>query len=178
MPGISFGFFKRRKALKEATERAYKGLMQAALAPGFYANGTIDDTFEGRAQMVTLHAAVALRRLQMHDYSPARNNPLADALNAKILDGFDAAYREKGVGDSSIARKVRKLAEAYYGLGKAASEHLAQHDVDGLSEVLVRNGVTKDETAPALANYLIDVLKRFEFQPEDEVKSGQLAWDA
>ncbi|MGH1422692.1 MAG: ubiquinol-cytochrome C chaperone family protein [Hyphomonas sp.] len=177
MSGFSFSLFGRRKALKMATDRAYAGLMGTALAPKFYADETIADTFEARAQMVTLYAAVALRRLRMAA-KPDETDPLSEALNARILDGFDAAYREKGVGDSSIARKVRKLAEAHYGLGKAVTESLVAHDLEAVCQVLVRNGVTNEDKVRPFAGHLLNMLARFENQPEEQVRLGNFAWDA
>lgn len=177
MSGISFSMFRRRKALKAAADRAYTGLMEIALSPKFYADGTVSDTFEGRAQMVTLYAALTLRRLRMHS-GPRDTNGLSDLLNARVLDGFDVAYREKGVGDSSIARKVRKLAEAHYGLGKAVTESLMPHDLDSLCAVLVRNGIADKDNAEALGRHLIEVLARFEAQSEEQVQLGNFAWRA
>ena len=175
MTGISIGWLARRRARKAAAGKAYGGLMKAALAPDFYLTGDVADTFDGRAQMVTVHAALAIRR--MNALSGAEPAKIAAALNARVLDGFDAAFREQGVGDSSIARKVRKLAEAHYGLGTALSGALdGTGGESAVIDVLERNGVTRTGGAAALAAYLRALSVRMEQQPDAEILAGALDW--
>ncbi|MEQ9653888.1 ubiquinol-cytochrome C chaperone family protein [Hyphomonas sp.] len=175
--GFSISWLARRRARKAAVGQAYGGLMKAALAPDFYLAGDVADTFEGRAQMVTLHAALAIRRINA--IAGAGSAKLAAALNARVLDGFDAAYREQGVGDSSIARKVRKLAEAHYGLGKAVTRALDDPDRESaLIVVLERNGVTEKGQATELTGYLICLADRLKEQPDSEILAGKPAWHA
>ncbi|WP_350170827.1 ubiquinol-cytochrome C chaperone family protein [Hyphomonas sp.] len=177
MTGFSISWLARRRARKAAVGQAYGGLMKAALAPDFYLAGDVADTFEGRAQMVTLHAALAIRRINA--IAGAGSAKLAAALNARVLDGFDAAYREQGVGDSSIARKVRKLAEAHYGLGKAVTRALDDPDRESaLIVVLERNGVTEKGQATELTGYLICLADRLKEQPDSEILAGKPAWHA
>tara|TARA_R110000823_G_scaffold184051_1_gene316622 strand:+ start:744 stop:1295 length:552 start_codon:yes stop_codon:yes gene_type:complete len=173
--GISIGWLGRRRARKAAAGKAYGGLMKAALAPDFYLTGDVADTFDGRAQMVTVHAALAIRRMNaLPGAEPAK---IAAALSARVLDGFDAAFREQGVGDSSIARKVRKLAEAHYGLGTALSQAL---DSDGgesaVIAVLERNGVTQKGRGAALAAYLCAIAMRLEQQDDAGILAGAIDW--
>jgi len=173
--GISIGWLARRRASKAAAGKAYGGLMKAALAPDFYLTGDVADTFDGRAQMVTVHAALAIRRMNvLSGTEPAKT---AAALNARVLDGFDAAFREQGVGDSSIARKVRKLAEAHYGLGTALSQAL---DSDGgesaVIDVLERNGVMQKGRGAALAAYLCALAIRLQQQSDAEILKGAIDW--
>tara|TARA_R110000787_G_scaffold65159_7_gene146763 strand:+ start:2634 stop:3185 length:552 start_codon:yes stop_codon:yes gene_type:complete len=173
--GFSIGWLARRRARKAAAGQAYDGLMKAALAPDFYLAGDVADTFEGRAQMVALHAALVIRRINA--VGGTESAKLAAALNERVLDGFDAAYREQGVGDSSIARKMRKLAEAHYGLGKAISTALDEADRESaVIDVLERNGVTQKGKAPGLATYLMSLADRLKLQPDSEIMAGNPAW--
>ena len=178
MTGISIGWLARRRARKAAAGNAYAGLMKAALAPDFYLTGDVADTFEGRAGMVMVHAALALRRMKGIPGKEAAG--LAAALNMRVLDGFDAAYREQGVGDSSIARKVRKLAEAYYGMGLALTAALDETRDEarksGVETVLARNAVTESSRAAGLAAWLCTLADGLEAQQDSEILAGNLDW--
>jgi cytochrome b pre-mRNA-processing protein 3 len=178
--GISIGWLARRRARKAAARNAYAGLMKAALAPDFYLAGDVADTFEGRAAMVMVNAALALRRIR--GIPGPEGKRLATALNTSVLDGFDAAYREQGVGDSSIARKVRKLAEAYYGLGLALTAALDETSAEtrksGVEAVLARNGVTESSRAAGLGAWLCALADGLEAQQDSEILAGNLDWQA
>lgn len=174
----SGNWFKRRQALKVASKAAYGGLMRAALEPRYFVAGDVADTFEGRAQIVTLHAGLVMKRLRSAEGDRARK--LAEAVNTKVLDGFDAAFRENGVGDSSIARKVRKLAETHYGLGKVFTEALEVSDrraqIEAIDDVLRRNGVIEHDRPSEFPNYLAAQDERFRGHADEDVLAGNFHW--
>ena len=177
MIAFSGSWFRRRGALKKAVAEAYGRLVREALMPMHYEAYGVPDTFEGRAQMVTVMTALACARFA------AVGGPLAaeltERLNARVLDGFDAAYREKGVGDHSIARKVRTLAEGHSGLGRALVAALQAGDSEeALADVLRRNGVTAPEKAEGLAAALRRYQAVFSAQPDTEILSGGFACGA
>lgn len=177
MIAFSGSWFRRRGALKKAVAEAYGRLAREALRPVHYESHGVPDTFEGRAQMVTAMTALACGRFA--DVGGPLAAELTERLNARVLDGFDAAYREKGVGDHSIARKVRKLAEGHSGLGLALMAALKAGDSDGaLEDVLRRNGVTEAEKAGALAGALRAYRGVFAAQPDAEILSGGFACGA
>jgi cytochrome b pre-mRNA-processing protein 3 len=175
---FSGNWFQRRAARRKAAEAAWRGLLRQALEPGFYVTGGVPDTFEGRAAMVTVMTALVCVRLsRIPGPEPARLVSLIDRL---ALDGFDAAFREKGVGDHSIARKVRKLAETHAGLGKALFAALSASEEAGRAEalagVLVRNGLVSPERAGALVRPLLTLRAGLEGLADGEVLAGRLDW--
>lgn len=174
MIAFSGSWFRRRGALKKAVAEAYGRLLREALMPVHYETRGAIDNFEGRAQMVTVMTALACSRFA------AIGGPLAaemtERLNARVLDGFDAAFREKGVGDHSIARKVRTLAESHSGLGRALLAALQESDSDdALADVLRRNGVVKAEQVGAMAGALRRYQALFAGQADAEILSGGFA---
>lgn len=177
MIAFSGSWFRRRGALKKAVAEAYGRLAREALMPVHYETHGVRDTFEGRAQMVTVMTALACGRFA--EVGGPLSAELTERLNARVLDGFDAAFREKGVGDHSIARKVRTLAEGHSGLGRALMDALRSADSDDeLAEVLRRNGVTSPEKAGALAEALRRYQALFSAQPDTEILSGGFACGA
>ena len=100
-------------------------------------------------------------------------------MNRLALDGFDAAFRELGVGDSSISRKVRKLAELHYGLGKALMEALSVPHSEihqTVSECAKRNGISEPGREPLLAAFLLHNATCFAAAADDDVLAGKLSW--
>ena len=178
MTAFSGNWFQRRAARRKAASEAYRGLLRHALEPAFYESGGVPDTFDGRAGLVTVMTTLACVRLsRIPEPDAARMVILIDNL---ALDGFDAAFREKGVGDHSIARKVRKLAQNHAGLGKALFAALTAAEEFGKAEtvagILIRNGVVIPERASALSGQLLALKRHLEGLPDAQVLSGRLDW--
>lgn len=176
LSAFSASWWRRRGARNRAVQAAYDALLREALSPRHFLEHGAADTFEGRARMVTVLTALACHRLAAIGGPEAAD--LAEYINRKVLDGFDAAYREKGVGDHSIARKVRTLAEAHSGLGRAlmaALEAAQGAGEDPLVPVLVRNEVATSAAAPAMAAALRALQQAFGAQPDAEILAGTFA---
>lgn len=146
------GWFRQRKT-RRAAQRMHRIILSKARDPQPFQAGLVPDTLEGRFHMVTLVSAITIRALRTDG---ATSNALIERLNDEIFSGFDHALREEGVGDSSIARRIRKMGETYVGLARAVdaafdSETIARD----LANVLSRNAVTKPAQAPDLAALLI-----------------------
>ncbi len=178
MTAFSGNWFQRRIARQKAASTAYEGVLKAALVPEYYARAGVPDTFEGRSRMVTVMTSLACVRISQLGGAEARK--LMESLNTLVLDGFDAAFREKGVGDASIARKVRTLAEGHSGLGKALFAALGAPDRAGreavMADTLIRNAVTLPEQAPVLAATLLGLQARLERQADSEILHGRFDW--
>lgn len=135
-----------------ATEALYDAVMQRSLDKQLYLSKLASDNFEGRFETVTLHTVLVLRRLRQFG---APGNAFADKLYRKVFDGFDHALRERGAGDSSIARKIRGYGERFFGLARAVDAAFeASEPQDALETVLSRNAVSEGKTAD-LAAYLV-----------------------
>jgi len=175
---FSGNWFQRRSARRKAASEAYARLLSHALEPVHYAASGVPDTFEGRARMVTVLTSLACVRLsQLGGPEAAR---LIRRLDERVLDGFDAAYREKGVGDASIARKVRKLAQGHAGLGKALFEAFSDAESPGqaarIADVLRRNGVVAANRAASMASILLGLQARLARQSDTEILHGRFDW--
>ena len=180
MSDFSGNWLARRQARKAATEAAYEGLMQAALAPKLYEDGWVADTFDGRFHMTCLHGGIAIGRLVgCADTEAAK---LADRLNRTIFAGFDHALRERGAGDSSIARKTRKLGERYYGLIDAMMQALA-HDnqperEQALADMLERNNICSSPHSGDLARYFLAIHAHLGELPAACLRKGAFTYTA
>ena len=175
--GLDMLWSIRGKSRRKIAAKHYALLTRAALTPDLYEKGAALDTFEGRAAMMTTHASVIFYRLKQIETSQSRK--ISDAINTLILDGMDAAYRELGVGDSSIARKVRKLAEVHYGLGQALIAILEMEEseqLEALVKCFQRNHVSEPGKETALARYMQHNAQRFKQMPDAIVLTPEMSW--
>ena len=131
--------------------RLYGAIVAQARAPEFYADYGVPDTVAGRFDMVVLHVYLVFRRL-------AQAGEAAKALGQAMFDLFiedmDANMRELGVGDLSVPRKVRAMAEGYYGRVGAYDAAMAEAGDGRLVEALRRNVFAGKPTAEAGARRL------------------------
>src|SRR4029079_5224327 len=100
-----------------------------------YDSWGVPDTVDGRFDMVALHLILVLDRLRKESGDPFFAQQLTDYFFADM----DRSLREMGAGDLSVGKKVRRMAEVFYGRAKAYAAPLAAHDRQGLAEALARN---------------------------------------
>ena len=153
-----FGWLKKSTVDKDAVRRWRDAVTARARLPEPYLKGWVSDTIYGRFNMVTLVATLALRRLRA---CGAEGRVLSKAFVEMLFSDFDHALRENGVGDASIARRIRKMGEEFYGLAKAIDEALeAGAPQKEIAAVLQRNVQPDHDKAMALADYLLLLSER------------------
>jgi cytochrome b pre-mRNA-processing protein 3 len=130
----------------------YEAIVAAARRETFYLEYGVADTLDGRFDMISLHLFLVLERLR-------DGNQGVETFRQQLTDGFfldmDRSLREMGVGDLSVGKKVRKMAEVFYGRVTAYSAALEKDDA-ALSDALARN-VYANATSPhadALAKWM------------------------
>ncbi len=135
-----FGFFRRSRNT-QVIERLYGEIMTAARQPALYIAYGVSDSFEGRFELLTLHATLAIRRLARLDQAGQNSvaQDMAQDLTNRIFAGFDATLREMGVGDVTVPKRMKKLAEAFLGRRTAYDVALEQKDEAALCAALARN---------------------------------------
>jgi cytochrome b pre-mRNA-processing protein 3 len=114
----------------------YGAIVAQARSPAFYQAYRVPDTVTGRLEMIILHAILVLRRLQAG--SPAACE-LGQALFDRFCQDMDDNMREMGVGDLAVPRKMRRIAEVFYGRQSAYGAALTAAQNGDLAAVLARN---------------------------------------
>ena len=166
------GWFKRSDPLKGAAERLRQKVFEGALAPPLYSGGWAEDTTDGRFVMVALHGSLVLRRLKAVEGTGAS---LAKRLGELIFDRLDYGLREEGVGDSSIARKIRKLGERFYGLANAMDEAFDTPSSRAVDDVIFRN-IADGTRGAGLSSYSVEANQRLSSLSDDALLSGEWTW--
>ncbi len=88
----------------------YAAIVAAARQHKFYETMGVADTIEGRLEMLVLHLFLVLERLKNEGVEELRQN-----LTDEFFNDMDGTLRELGVSDVTVGKKVRKIAESYYG---------------------------------------------------------------
>ncbi len=161
------------KRVQQTARDWHRAVLAKAREPGPYAQGLVADTLEGRFQMVALVATLVLRRMRTEE----QGQKLADALYREVFSGFDHALREEGVGDSSIARRMRKLGEEFFGLARAVDAAFKAQAASGeLASVLQRNGVTDAAGSAALSAWVSALAAALEQGDAAAILAAQPGW--
>jgi cytochrome b pre-mRNA-processing protein 3 len=139
----------------EAARNLYTAIMARAREPIFYADFAVADTIDGRFDLLALHAALVMEALP-----PGAR--LASDLATEIFAGFDEALRELGVGDFGLSRRMKALADAFYGRLQAYRAAQTEAElVTALIRNLYRGTNNRGREAGALAHYIVSVRQRF-----------------
>lgn len=148
---------RRNRVPLDAVARLYVGLVEQARRPEFYTVGGVPDSVRGRFDMIVLHAFVVFRRLQAED---GRHAAFAQALFDHMFADMDTNLRELGVGDLSVGKKVKRMAQDFYGRVVAYERGLASRDDAELGSALRRNLFYGAEPSPEQVAAMTGYLRR------------------
>ncbi len=139
-----FNFFKPRRL--ENVKPLYNHIITRIREPAFYQDFIADD-FEGRYELLMLHIYLVLRALRAQGEGRGKGQDLFDL----FFGDMDQVLREMGVGDLSVGKKIRKMAEAFYGRTAAYDEAFSSGD---LAAVIGRNFFPDSEVTDARAKQI------------------------
>ena len=166
-----------RRTPRDGTIAALYGVIVAqARNPVFYQHHRVPDTANGRLEMIVLHCVLVLQRLETEDAL----RPSGQALFDHFCSDMDANLREMAVGDLAVPRKMKAIAEAFYGRKRAYEEALAGPGLDELAAALARNVYTEATPADAgvrqLAAYMREAVRTLAGVDGAALQRGELAF--
>lgn len=130
----------------------FERVAAASRQPDLYLGLGVPDTVEGRFEALSLHLVLALRALRR---LPPPADEVAKDLTDALFRELDASLREMGVGDTVVPKRMKKLAEAFFGRAQAYDAPLATRDEAALAAALGRNVTGGEAPAWALARYAL-----------------------
>jgi cytochrome b pre-mRNA-processing protein 3 len=128
--------FLNRRARVEASQRLFEQLNEAARDPLLFDDGLLADEPDGRFEAIALMSAALFVRLAGDD---PRFKELGQGVFDRVFRTFDSALRALGVGDLHVGKRIRKMAESYYGRLNAYREPLQAGDRAALEAAIARN---------------------------------------
>jgi cytochrome b pre-mRNA-processing protein 3 len=157
---------------EQAGRALYTAAAEQARQPVFYAALGAPDTANGRFELYSLHIILLLHRLKNRGDAAAE---AAQALFDTWVKALDDALREQGVGDLSMAKSMRRLAEAFY--GRVRSYDAALGDAAELRALIARTVYGADDApAEALAAYAEAAAAGLETQADADLLAGRVTW--
>ena len=136
---------KSRKR-RQAAIRLASALVTRARDPIFFTKFNVPDTIDGRFDLVALHAFLVLESLEA-----SGQRDLSQALIDAVFAGFDEGLRDLGAGDIGMGRRMKKIANAFY--GRLNAYRSATGEV-ALAAALLRNIFRGDAVNEASAREL------------------------
>lgn len=130
------GLFTKRRRRQEAILPLLSDVMAVARHPRFYLDFSVEDTFEGRFELLTLIMVLVLRQMRQ---LPAPAGDAAQELVDAFFASLDEGLRRAGIGDLSVPKRMKKLAQGFYGRAEAYGVALNAQQKEELRIVLARN---------------------------------------
>jgi cytochrome b pre-mRNA-processing protein 3 len=124
----------------------------ASRAPALFLEAGVPDTFEGRFECLTLHAFMVMRRLRE---LPDPAGEVAQEFVDHIFAHLDQGLRQSGIGDLGVPKRMKKMAQGFYGRIDAYDSAMESGDRTALEAALRRN-VTIEADSAILAAYVRD----------------------
>lgn len=155
----------------DAGRALYSAAVEQARSEALYVDFAVPDTVEGRFEQVALHVYLIMRRLKGEAAAKQVSQCLFDAM----FQNMDDSLREMGVGVDMVGKKIRKLAENFYGRIAVYEKALADDAPDeALVSALSRNvyGREDERAAAPFAKYVRKVEADLAAQPAARITGG------
>jgi cytochrome b pre-mRNA-processing protein 3 len=103
------------------------------------------------------------------------------ALGQAVFDLYctdmDRSLRELGFGDLGVPRRMKKMAQAFYGRSATYRQAIAAADQALLAEAISRNVFPENAgQAPALAAYMLRSARLLAAQPMTDIRAAKIAF--
>jgi cytochrome b pre-mRNA-processing protein 3 len=162
-----------RSPSRGTIETIYGMIVAQAREPAFYQSFGVQDTVNGRFEMVVLHLWLVLRRAR----EQSDNAAFAQILFDHFCSDLDANLREMGVGDLAVPKRMQAFGEAFYGRAAAYDVALADEEDShaALTKTLGRNvlnGFSTDK-AKLLEAYVREALASLAHVDSAALRSGR-----
>jgi cytochrome b pre-mRNA-processing protein 3 len=165
----------RRRADKPAVQAVYRSIVEQAREPAFYGVTAVPDTPTGRYAMVALHGFLTMDRLGREPQAAAFSQQLFDAM----FGDMDRNLREMGVGDLSVGKKIKGLAQYFYAMAAAVREGMKSGGAaldDSLRQFVYQGREPGSDAVATLRAYIIECVAVLAVQDADGIMGGRIAF--
>lgn len=169
----------QRRENAAVVDALFAGVAEAARRAPLYTVHGVADTVMGRYEMMALHMWLFQHRAKGVDGTGA--SPQLEAMAQEVVDAFfkeiDHTLREIGIGDTSVPKRMKKLARMVYGRWDAYRTALDAGDREAMAEAMRRNVYSESGDAagaPGLADYVFDAATHLAGQDDAAFLAGRI----
>jgi cytochrome b pre-mRNA-processing protein 3 len=153
-----FSLFRRPDPAHAAARALFDALAAKARSPEFYTTGGVQDSMDGRFDLLVLHAFLAMEALRAAGEAGKATGTHLATITFQSLEG---ALRDLGIGDMGMSRRIKAMANAFYGRLSVYSD---AGDESAMGDALLRNLYRGDAAmtshAANMADYVLAALRR------------------
>ena len=167
-----FSFLAKRRGEREVATRIYAACLAAARRPELYLSYGVPDTLQGRFEMVAFSLFPVLNRLMRE---PGDDSDLARLVSECFVDDMDGTFREMGLSDTVVPKRMKTLYSSFAGRTTAYRE--AKGDERALARAVARNvfpGEPEDGRAEVLAAYLTAAVAAVSAADLSQLRRGEI----
>lgn len=170
-----FNLFSKKPARSEAATALYAAIVAQARNEVFFLECGVPDTVDGRFDLVLLHAFLLFHRLKSdHEATKELGQEVFDLM----FENLDQNLREMGVGDMGIGRRIKGMAQAFYGRVQSYEDALEAGDGQRLEDALRRNLFRKcdpsETSVKAVSAYVFECSKALGAIPAQQIAAGKI----
>lgn len=169
---MAFAFLNRLFAPPPAPplEALWQRIVVIARQPGWYRDGAVPDTLDGRFDMVALVLSIVLVRLEQ-----AGDAASQVLLTERFVDDMDGNLRQSGVGELVVGKHIGKMMGALGGRLGAYRAALDGGDIEGaLERNLYRGAPPEPKAVTWVAAEARRVAAAVDAQPVERLLAGEI----
>ncbi|MEM6812411.1 MAG: ubiquinol-cytochrome C chaperone family protein [Pseudomonadota bacterium] len=120
----------------------YQEIVQQSRHPVFYKEWGVPDSVDGRFDMISLHCAIMIYRIQK-----TGDKKLSQILFDVFFKTMDRTLREMGIGDLSVPKHMKRMMQGFNGRMIRYAKAIENEDDSSLEDSIRRNvyGTIEDE---------------------------------
>jgi cytochrome b pre-mRNA-processing protein 3 len=127
--------------------------------------------------MIVLHAHIFFNRLKD---STTEAHEISQAVFDLMFADMEQNLREMGVGDVGVSKRIKTMAEAFYGRAMAYANGMHEQDnsllISALKRNLYRNSEVRDQIIVDVSSYMRDQVAYLKSQEISQLIQGKVTF--
>lgn len=162
-----------RKRRKEVSEKLFGAVVTQSRRREFYMEYGVPDTLDGRYDMLVVHVALLMIRLQQEP----DGKKLCQSLFDRFFRDMERSLREIGVGDLSVPRHMKRMMRGFNGRAERYRMAFRDSSPEMLEEAVRKNiygddAATDSEAAQKMVRYIVRTFSYLQSQDGGALSSG------